>query len=140
MSGTSILALCKQLNISDRRLKTAERQLDDGAFTSLDQDQTAKREEIIKAIKDKIVGLGHKGRCGIWIGSRAEELLEDVHFVEDIEILRELLDYERARQHALNPHERNKAMIRELKRRLRVELVVTSPMVQKVRALLSAGS
>lgn len=84
-------------------------------------------------MKDKLHNLGHKGCCGIWVGSTAEELLNDLHGLQDIEMLRELLTFERARQRTLKPRDRNKAMVRELLRRLRAELVVVSPTFQNVR-------
>lgn len=137
LSGTSLNELCEQLKVTDRSLR--ERQANDVECSQADVDseKAKKREERLNTVKAKIEGLGHRGCCGIWVGSTADELLEDLHGLEDIGMLQDLLDFEIKRQHNRKAHERNNAMVHELKRRLRAELVIESPMIQKVRAAIS---
>jgi hypothetical protein len=131
LSNKDVRALCGQLRIS---IKQKESGIAEKVAPELDPVQAQKREELITGMKNKLSTLGHSGFCGIWVGSTAEELLDHVFGLQDVEILRELLHFEISRQHEIPPGRRNKSMVLELQRRLRAELVIRSPMIQNVRS------
>ena len=131
LDGRSIRVLCEQLQISNLFKQEADYPSDYIA-ADVNPQQAKQREERLAALKAKIEGLGHKGCCGVWVGSTADEILADLHRLQDIEMLRELLSFERERQSTLRPRDRNKSMELELRRRLRAELVVACPTLHNV--------
>eukprot|EP01043_Picozoa_sp_COSAG02_P035509 COSAG02_NODE_2548_length_8557_cov_17.177229_2_plen_1173_part_00 len=84
-------------------------------------------------LPDLMAELTYNGCCGIWIGNKAEHLLDGIHQLDDVPTLQKLLAQETMRQTRLPKRKRSKAIVMELKRRLYAEEVINSPLVQELR-------